>query len=220
MTLYETLIASPCSACRCMLLAGCGGIEDRDPEYLAIEPIEYPDVTVSTAPATGSLFVPRRSISLFTDTRAHEIGDIVSVVLTEATSAAKSADTELDKSSGIEITDPTVFGAPVTINGRYNLGTSLESASAFAGEASSNQSNRLSGAIAVQVSRVLPNGNLVVQGEKWIESTRGMSTSGCAASSARRTSVRPTPSPPLSSPTRGFPTRVPARCTRPIHRAG
>jgi hypothetical protein len=35
------------------------------------------------------------------------------------------ADTELDKSSGIEITDPTVFGAPVTINGRYNLGTSL-----------------------------------------------------------------------------------------------
>jgi flagellar L-ring protein precursor FlgH len=92
---------------------------------------------------------------------------------TEATSAAKSADTELDKSSGIEITDPTVFGAPVTINGRYNLGTSLESASAFEGEASSNQSNRLSGAIAVQVSRVLPNGNLVVQGEKWIETQPG-----------------------------------------------
>jgi flagellar L-ring protein precursor FlgH len=156
------------------LLAGCSGIEDRaHPEYLAIEPIEYPDATVSTAPATGSLFVPRRSVSLFTDTRAHEIGDIVSVVLTEATSAAKSADTELDKSSGIEITDPTVFGAPVTINGRYNLGTSLESASAFEGEASSNQSNRLSGAIAVQVSRVLPNGNLVVQGEKWIELNQG-----------------------------------------------
>jgi hypothetical protein len=46
-------------------------------------------------------------------------------------------------------------------------------ASAFAGEASSNQSNSLSGSIAVQVSRVLPNGNLVVQGEKWIELNQG-----------------------------------------------
>jgi flagellar L-ring protein precursor FlgH len=109
------------------LLAGCGGIEDkRPPGVLAIEPIEYPDATVSTAPATGSLFAGR-SVSLFADVRAHEVGDIVSVVLVEATSAAKSADTELDKSSDIEITDPTVFGAPVTINGRYNLGTSLES---------------------------------------------------------------------------------------------
>jgi flagellar L-ring protein precursor FlgH len=82
------------------------------PEYLAIEPIEYPGRHVSTAPATGSLFVPRRSVSLFTDTRAHEVGDIVSVVLTEATSAAKSADTELDKSSGIEITSPRPCSGP------------------------------------------------------------------------------------------------------------
>jgi hypothetical protein len=52
------------------LLAGCSGIEDRaHPEYLAIEPIEYPDATVSTAPATGSLFVPRRSMSPCSRTR-------------------------------------------------------------------------------------------------------------------------------------------------------
>ena len=72
------------------------------------------------------------------------------------------------------ITDPTIFGAPVTINdGRYNLGTSLSSASAFEAEASSNQSNRLSGSIAVQVARVFPNGNLLIQGEKWIRINQG-----------------------------------------------
>jgi flagellar L-ring protein precursor FlgH len=157
-----------------LFLAGCAGIEDKgDPDYYAIEPISYPDVTVSSAPVTGSLFPGGRSVSLFTDTRAHEVGDIVSVVLTEATSAAKSADTELDKSNDVEVLDPTLFGAPVTINGRYNLGSSISSSSSFGGEASSNQSNRLTGSIAVQVSQVLPNGNLVVQGEKWLRLNQG-----------------------------------------------
>jgi flagellar L-ring protein precursor FlgH len=158
-----------------LLLAACGNIADKaHPDYLSIEPIEYPEVTVSSAPVTGSLYPGTpRAFSLFTDTRAHEIGDIVSVVLVESTSAAKSADTELDKSSDVGITDPTIFGAPVTINGRYNLGTQLQSGSAFQGEASSNQSNSLQGSIAVQVSQVLPNGNLVVQGEKWIKINQG-----------------------------------------------
>jgi flagellar L-ring protein precursor FlgH len=156
-------------------LAGCTAIEDKgDPDYFAIEPIEYPDVTLSSAPATGSLFVANRGLSLFADVRARQVGDIVSVVLVEATSAAKSADTELDKSNDISVTDPIIFGAPVTINnGRYNLGSELSSASTFAGEASSNQSNSLQGAIAVQVSQVLPNGNLVIQGEKWIKINQG-----------------------------------------------
>ncbi len=155
--------------------AGCSNVANKQTEeYMAIEPIEYLEATVSTAPSTGSLFEGKRSMSLFSDVRAMEIGDIVSVVLVESTSAAKTADTELDKSSDVSITDPIVFGAPVTINdGRYNLGTSLQSSSAFEGEASSNQSNSLTGSIAVQVSRVLPNGNLMIQGEKWIKINQG-----------------------------------------------
>jgi flagellar L-ring protein precursor FlgH len=156
-------------------LAGCTEIADKETDaYMAIEPIEYPGPVISSAPATGSLFAGNRSMSLFSDVRAMEIGDIVSVVLVESTSAAKTADTELDKSSDVSITDPLVFGAPVTINdGRYNLGSSLNSSSAFEGEASSNQSNSLTGSIAVQVSRVLPNGNLMIQGEKWIKINQG-----------------------------------------------
>jgi flagellar L-ring protein precursor FlgH len=170
--LRKSLIAS--LSAPMVLLAGCGGLANKQTVgYEAIEPIEYPDVTLSSAPATGSLYPGERGMSLFADVRAHSVGDIVSVVLVEATSAAKSADTELDKGSDVSITDPTIFGQPVTVNGRYNLGTSLSSASAFEGEASSNQSNRLSGSIAVQVSKVLPNGNLVIQGEKWIRINQG-----------------------------------------------
>jgi flagellar L-ring protein precursor FlgH len=167
--LHKTLFAS------LALLAGCAGVDGPPhPEYVAIDPIVYPEPVVSTAPSTGSLFSENRRMSLFEDVRAHEIGDIVSVVLIESTSAAKTADTDIGKDNSVSITDPTIFGAPVTINnGRYNLGTELSSSSSFTGEASSNQSNSLSGSIAVQVSRVLPNGNLEIQGEKWIKINQG-----------------------------------------------
>ena len=155
-------------------LCGCGLVESRRyPDYVAIEPIVYPEVTVSTAAATGSLYAGGpRAVSLFTDVRAHRIGDIVSVLLTERTSAAKRADTELNKGTDINIEDPNIFGQPVTIKDR-KLGVAFDSNSAFEGEASSNQSNSLRGAIAVQVARVLPNGNLFVQGEKWIKINQG-----------------------------------------------
>ena len=155
-------------------LCGCGLVESRRyPDYVAIEPIVYPEVTASTAAATGSLYAGGpRAVSLFTDVRAHRIGDIVSVLLTERTSAAKSADTELSKDTNINIEDPNIFGQPVTIKDR-KLGVAFDSGSAFEGEASSNQSNSLRGAIAVQVARVLPNGNLFVQGEKWIKINQG-----------------------------------------------
>jgi len=167
-------LASTVSLVTLALLSGCADIANKETaEYVAIEPIEYPEPVLSTAPTTGSLFEGGRGMSLFSDVRAMEIGDIVSVVLVESTSAAKTADTELDKGSDVSITDPTVLGAPVTINGRYNLETELQSSSSFQGEASSNQSNSLNGSIAVQVSRVLPNGNLMIQGEKWIQINQG-----------------------------------------------
>ncbi|MEQ9464741.1 MAG: flagellar basal body L-ring protein FlgH, partial [Haliea sp.] len=56
---------------------------------------------------------------------------------------------------------------------RYNLGVDINGASAFSGEAALGQSNSLRGAIAVQVARVLPNGNLYIQGEKWININQG-----------------------------------------------
>ena len=40
-------------------------------------------------------------------------------------------------------------------------------------EGSSSQSNRLDGRITVTVADVLPNGNLVVRGEKWLTLNQG-----------------------------------------------
>jgi flagellar L-ring protein precursor FlgH len=156
------------------LLGACTGIEERvHPAYAPIEPIVYPEADEGIT--TGSLYSERQGIALFADTRARQVGDIVSVVLTEATTAAKSADTEVGKSSDISVAPPSLFGQPFDFgyNDRYDLSQGIDSSTNFIGEGSSNQSNSLRGAIAVQVSRVLPNGNLMVQGEKWISLNQG-----------------------------------------------
>ena len=156
------------------LLVGCGGVETKvHPAYAPIEPIEYPDQSSGMTPA--SLYNEQSGLSLFEDTRARSIGDIVSVVLQESTSAAKSADTDLSKGSDIGVDAPILFGEPFNFGGgdSYDLSQSIASEYGFQGQGSSNQSNRLQGAIAVQVAKVLPNGNLVVQGEKWIKLNQG-----------------------------------------------
>jgi flagellar L-ring protein precursor FlgH len=53
------------------------------------------------------------------------------------------------------------------------LEQNISAESEFSGNGTSSQSNSLNGAIAVQVARVCPNGNLIVQGEKWLALNRG-----------------------------------------------
>lgn len=158
-------------------LAGCAGIEGKShPAYAPMEPIVY------TNPAEGitqgSLYSERRGLSLFADTRARSIGDIINVVLIESTQASKNAGTAVDRGASIDVAPPTLFGRTGTNFdvGDYTnltLEQSAASDSEFTGNGSSNQSNSLTGAIAVQVARVLPNGNLMIQGEKWLALNKG-----------------------------------------------
>jgi flagellar L-ring protein precursor FlgH len=115
---------------------------------------------------------------LFEDVKASRVGDIVNVLLAERTDASKSNDTSVTKSNDSTITNPVLGGKARdkvgSINGYdFNLGFGFESDQAFAGSGASNQSNQLSGSIAVTVIEELPRGNLIVQGEKWISLNQG-----------------------------------------------
>ena len=98
--------------------------------------------------------------------------------MTESTQASKNAGTAVARDAGIDVSQPTIFGRSnpdFSVDGRkgLTLEQSIASASEFSGNGSTNQSNSLSGAIAVQVARVLPNGNLMIQGEKWLALNKG-----------------------------------------------
>ena len=90
-----------------------------------------------------------------------------------ATDAAKKAGTSTVKDTNVDIANPTLLGRAVTAGGVPLLRNSLSSTQDFQGEGDSSQSNKLEGSITVSVAQVLPGGNLLVQGEKWIRINQG-----------------------------------------------
>lgn len=139
-----------------------------DPGFAPVIP-DYDEVEVVP---TGSLFQDRFSNNLFSDIKARQVGDLITVELREATSARKKASTSLAKDKSLSLSPFSLGGAPVTIKG-HTIEASLEQEQAFDGSAGADQSNSLQGQISVSVVRILPNGNLVVRGEKWMMLNNG-----------------------------------------------
>jgi flagellar L-ring protein precursor FlgH len=154
----------------CLLLGGCfrvlrgdaGGYAPADPEPL-------PQI----GPPNGAIYQAGYEQPLFENPTARRIGDIVTIRLVESTDASKSSSTSTKKGSSAELTGPTIAGRPVTVNGTPILSGSMQGDAEFDGEGSSRQSNSLEGDITVTVVQRLPNGNLVVRGEKWITINQG-----------------------------------------------
>lgn len=154
-----------------LLAAGCastgGGVPDHFP---AGEAVHYPEPSV---PANGSLFNRQSPVGLFTDQRARQQGDVLTIVLQERTQARTSSSTATGKRSDIAMPNPTIFGRPVTASGTPILDTNATTDRSFSGSGSSEQANQLDGFISAQVVEVTPNGLLRVRGEKRLQINRG-----------------------------------------------
>ncbi|MCR9104342.1 MAG: flagellar basal body L-ring protein FlgH [Gammaproteobacteria bacterium] len=161
----------------CMLVAsltGCGGMPPSEHDiFEEAEPVDYYPETAALAPTGSIYFDAGPSMVLFEDVKARQVGDILTVVLSESTDAAKSSDTSLDKSSSTAIENPLLAGKLRDFGDDNTLGFDLSSENGFEGESASNQRNSLRGSITVTVDRVLPGGNLYIKGEKWIQINQG-----------------------------------------------
>lgn len=132
-----------------------------------------PEVRVVAAETGGAIYQSANNVFFFEDQRARRVGDIINVVLDERTDAAKTASTNAARDSGIGISVPSMFGAPVSRNGRDLLNVEANAGTDFTGAADSSQSNRLSGSVAVTVHEVLPNGLLAIRGQKVLTLNQG-----------------------------------------------
>jgi flagellar L-ring protein FlgH len=124
-------------------------------------------------PSNGAIYQVGRDVALFENPGARHVGDTLTIVLSESTAAKKSATTNTSKSTNQTLPGMTLLGSPVTIHGTPVLSNNINDASKFAGEGDSAQSNSLTGFITATVTRVLPNGNLYIQGEKYIGINQG-----------------------------------------------
>jgi flagellar L-ring protein precursor FlgH len=122
----------------------------------------------SNAAATGN-----RGMRLFQDTKARDVGDLLTIVLVENTRAKTDAKTAVSKDSGLGMAAPTLFGQSVTYNGKSLLEADIEGKRKFDGAGNSAQSNQLAGNLTVTVVQNLGNGNLLVAGKKQLRLNQG-----------------------------------------------
>ena len=120
--------------------------------------------------ATGSIFQAADGYAaLYEGTRARRVGDPLTIVLVERTVASKSASSKLDSGGGFGITPPTT--GPLSL---FNpTDASISGKRNFGGTGQTDQSNTLSGEVSVTVSKVFPNGTMLVQGQKRVTLNRG-----------------------------------------------
>jgi flagellar L-ring protein precursor FlgH len=152
-------------------LGGCSALPQKKP------PKEDDQLSWALQPeppaSNGAIYQVGRDVALFENPVARHIGDTVTIVLNESTAAKKSATTNTAKSTNQTLPGISVLGKAVTIKGNPITSASIDDSSKFAGEGDSAQSNSLTGYITCTVTRVLPNGNLYIRGEKWIGINQG-----------------------------------------------
>ena len=150
-----------------IFILGTSGCVSMQPMHEEMPMPEYTTPIAGQA-TSGAIYESQTSLRLFEDRRAGRVGDVLTVRLLEQTNASQSSSTETSKSTSASLTNPTVLGRPITRNGDEVFGGSLAGDMSFDGEGASNQSNSLTGDITVTVIERLSNGNLIVQGEKWV----------------------------------------------------
>jgi flagellar L-ring protein precursor FlgH len=151
-----------------LLLTACATPKRGDPEFAPAMPQYVPNQDGSS----DSIYQPGTAWLLLEDLKARRIGDMLTVVLEEQTDAEKKAETDTAKKTGMTISGTTLLGDQVTRDGQA-IDTDLQSDYIFDGGGESTQSNSLTGSVTVTVVDVQFNGNLSVQGEKWIHINQG-----------------------------------------------
>jgi flagellar L-ring protein precursor FlgH len=149
-------------------VAGCSTINDyRVPpvDVGALPPVTAP-ATPPVAQSNGAIYQAAAYRPLFEDHRARLPGDTITVNIVEKVSATQKSTSTVDRNGSIGGSVTALPGISNNALRRATIGGS--SANAFDGKGTTESSNDFSGTITVLVTGVLPNGHLMVQGEKQI----------------------------------------------------
>lgn len=122
------------------------------------------------APKKGSIWQTTDSNTLFLDNKARNIGDIVTVQVSETSSAQKNASTDLKRENEDAFDLGGLFGLTAALVGRGNTffddSATLSGSHNFSGDGQTTRQGAFTATISCQVIEVLPNGNLRVEGRR------------------------------------------------------
>lgn len=164
MTLRFVLLAG----CTALTVAGCSQQieENASANFAPVYPVEAPE-TASLMP-TGGIYSGGAMGLFATDRKAAQVGDILTVELSERFAATKSQNASTSRTDDYNVSLPSIL--PLKFTGA-DLTSGSESK--FSGRGSASQSNSLTGRMSVSVVRVLPGGNLEIVGQKKLTLNNG-----------------------------------------------
>ena len=150
------------------LLASCASyVEDR--ASIDFEPIIPNNMNLSNNNSNSGGIYNASSGGLFaTDRRAGQVGDILTVALSEDFTASKSQSATSAKSDSFKVDLPNLLD-PAGDQALLDSGAETS----FSGSGSAAQTNSLRGEISVTVMRVFPNGNMEIMGQKKLHLNNG-----------------------------------------------
>lgn len=151
-----------------LALSACG--PQRAAGYsAALPPTPMASIDRNLTPADGAIFSTVSGYApLHYGMRAHNVGDLLTVVLVESTRTTKSTNSSTDRGGSFSITPPSV--GPFSFNPDI---LNAASGTAFDGKGDAAQTSSMRGNITVTIAEVMPGGIVRVRGEKLMMLSQG-----------------------------------------------
>lgn len=145
-------------------LSGCATIATPNVDFHT--PTPQPAPSVPAAGTQGAIFQVATHRPLFEDRRARLAGDTLTIQIEETVTASQQSTSKINRNGSISASMTALPFASVNFLGRLTAGG--ESTVAGGGDGKTDTTNTFAGTITVTVQQVLPNGNLLVVGEKQV----------------------------------------------------
>ncbi|MDA8162123.1 MAG: flagellar basal body L-ring protein FlgH [Desulfobacteraceae bacterium] len=152
------------------LMFGCAAATPHNPPQLAPSSL-YNISAPPPPPHEGSLFSPGREGSLYSDFRARNVGDVVTILIAENLKATNTANTQTQRKSSTNVGLTGILANIFSKNSTATPANAIGGATTdnFNGQGNTSRNASFTGTISARVVQVLPDGSLLIEGSREIK---------------------------------------------------
>jgi len=153
-----------------LTLSGCGMVSTA--KYAPEVPIASQPLPPAAPPQDGSLWTGRQANGLVADSRATNVGDLVTISITETAKASEIANTKTSKDSGVKVGITSLLGLSFPMKAFSKKDAEVDTAiegtvgNVSDGQGKTERQSSFTSYLTARVIQVLPNQNLMIQGQR------------------------------------------------------
>ncbi len=156
-----------------------GQVKSDNKNLTTVRPatLERKGTTGRPSVAATSLFNERTYAGFYEDLRAHRVGDLVTINIVETSKAKKKAETKTERTSSLDAGINNMLGYETMFRSWGGFPPAFDNTAMFKGFMSNKfegtgettRDESMTASITARVVEVLPNGNLVIRGTRYIK---------------------------------------------------